>query len=135
MILLKTKTISLIIIAIIISVLVKNKNDNIIIPKESIRIRIIANSNNKIDVNEKFKVKKSVEKELYSLLKNVKNVNEARSVINNNLNRLNLVIEDTTNLEYDVKFACDNGDRQIDVDYGAEFEQVLKFDSVKEKEE
>lgn len=104
MIILKTKTIVLIIIAVIISLLVKNKNNNIVIPKESIRIRIISNSNNQIDIKEKFKVKKSVEKELYSLLKNVKNVNEARSVINNNLNRLNLVIEDTTNLEYDVKF-------------------------------
>lgn len=104
MIILKTKTFVLIIIAVIISLLVKNKNDNTIIPKESIRIRIISNSNNQIDTEEKYKVKKNVEKELYSLLKNVKDVNEARSVINNNLSRLNLVIEDTTNLEYDVKF-------------------------------
>lgn len=104
MIILKIKTIVLIIVAVIISLLVKNKNDNIVIPKESIRIRIIANSNDEVDIMEKLKVKKSVEQELYSLLKNANNVNDARSIINDNLERLNLVIEDTTNLKYDVKF-------------------------------
>ena len=104
MIILKIKTIILIIIAVIVSLLVKNKNDNIVIPKESIRIRIISNSNKEVDINEKLKVKKSVEKELYSLLKSANNVNDARSIINDNLERLNLVIEDTTNLDYDVKF-------------------------------
>ncbi len=104
MINLKIKTIILIIIAVIISILVKNKNDNIVIPKESIRIRIISNSNETVDIEEKIKVKKNVEKELYSLLKNANNVNDARNIINNNLERLNLVIKDTTNLKYDVKF-------------------------------
>lgn len=104
MIILKIKTVVLIIIAVIISILAKNKNDNIVIPKESIRIRIIANSNDEVDIIEKLKVKKSVEQELYSLLKNANNVNDARSIINNNLERLNLVIEDTTKLKYDVKF-------------------------------
>ncbi len=104
MIILKTKTIFLIIIAVIISLLTKNKNDDIVIPKESIRIRIISNSNDEVDIKEKIKVKKSVEKELYSLLKSASNVNDARSIINDNLERLNLVIEDTTYLDYDVKF-------------------------------
>ena len=104
MIILKIKTISLIIIAVIISVLVKNKNENIIIPKESIRIRIISNSDTEVDMKEKLKVKKNVEKELYSLLKKAKDVNDARNIINNNLNRLNLVIEDTTKENYNVKF-------------------------------
>ena len=100
----KTKTIILVIIAVIISLMVKNKNENLIIPKEAIRIRIIANSNNEVDIKEKIKVKKNVEKELYSLLKDVKNVNQAKEIINNNLNRLNLVIDNTTNLKYNVKF-------------------------------
>ena len=94
----------LIILAIIITLLVKNKTNNIIIPKESIRIRIIANSNSDIDIQEKIKVKKSVEKELYFLLKNVKNVDEAKEVINNNLDNLNIVIENTSKENYNVKF-------------------------------
>lgn len=104
MIILKTKTFVLIIIAVIISLLVKNKNDNIVIPKESIRIRIISNSDDQVDILEKIKVKKNVEKELYSILKSAKNVNDARDIINNNLERLNLVIEDTTDQKYNVKF-------------------------------
>lgn len=104
MIILKTKTIVLIIIAVIISLLVKNKNDNIVIPKESIRIRIISNSNSNIDIKEKLKVKKNVEQELFSLLKDANNVNDARNIINDNLERLNIVIQDTTNEDYDIKF-------------------------------
>ena len=104
MIFLKIKTISLIIITIIISILVKNKSENIIIPKEAIRIRIISNSNSDFDVKEKLKVKKNVEKELYSLLKETKNVKDARDIINKNLDKLNLVIEDTTSLNYNVKY-------------------------------
>lgn len=104
MIFLKIKTVSLIIIAVIISILVINKNNSIVIPDEAIRIRIISNSNNDIDVKEKLNVKKNVEKELYSLLKKAKNVNEARNIINNNLDRLNIIIDDTTKLNYNIKF-------------------------------
>ena len=90
MIFLKTKTIILIIIALVVVVLVKNKNDNIVIPKESIRIRIIASSNETDDINEKFKDTRSIE--------------EARMIINENLAKLNIVIDDTTDYKYDIKF-------------------------------
>lgn len=74
------------------------------IPKDAIRIRIIANSNNYIDIKEKIKIKKNVEKELYLLLKNVKNVNEAKTIIQNKLEDLNIIIDETTNLEHEIKF-------------------------------
>ncbi len=100
----KTKTIILTIIALVVVILVKNKNDNIVIPKESIRIRIIASSNEETDINEKLKVKKEVEKELAKLLKDTKSIEEARNIINKNLDKLNIVIDDTTDYKYDVKF-------------------------------
>lgn len=100
----KTKTIVLIFIAVIMIILVKNKNNAIVIPKESIRIRIIANSNDEIDVKEKIKVKKNVEKQLYYLLKNAKNIKEAKEIISNNLEQLNLVIDNTTEEKYSIKF-------------------------------
>ncbi len=56
-----------------------------IIPKEAIRIRIIANSNSNYDQNIKLKVKTSVEKDIYRLLIGVKNIEEARKIINKNL--------------------------------------------------
>ena len=104
MIYLKLKTIILIIIAGIILILINNKKDNIIIPKESIRIRIISNSNNEFDIKEKAQVKKNVEKELYSLLKNVKSIEEAKDIINNSLEKLNIIIDNTTNLEHNINF-------------------------------
>ncbi len=104
MIFLNKKTIILIIIAVIIIILVNNKQDNIMIPKESIRIRIISNSNEEIDVKEKVKVKKNVEKELYSLLKSANSIDEAKSLINSNLDKLNIIIDNTTTLKHDISF-------------------------------
>ena len=94
----------MIIIACVILVLVSNKQQNIVIPKESIRIRIISNSNDNIDIYEKNKVRKNVEKELYSLLKNVKTIAEAKTIINNNLDKLNIVIDNTTNEKHNINF-------------------------------
>ena len=100
----KKQTIILVIIAVIIVLLVKDKSENIVIPKEAIRIRIIANSNDKLDIDEKIKVKKNVEKEIYSLLKSANSIEEAREIINKNLDKLNIVIEDTTNMDYSISF-------------------------------
>lgn len=98
------KLIILIILAITVTFLVKNKSDNVYIPSESIRIRIIANSNSEYDIKEKISVKKNVEKELSTLLTDANNIEEAREIINNNMERLNIVIEDTTEQSYKVNF-------------------------------
>ena len=84
--------------------LVKEKQDNIVIPKESIRIRVISNSNNDTDILEKLKVRKSVEKELYSLLNGIDNIDDARKIINENLDKLNVVIDNTTDEKFSIKF-------------------------------
>ena len=85
-------------------ILVNNKNESIIIPKESIRIRIIANTNNEIDINDKIKVKKNVERELYSILKTANNVNEAKKLINDNLDKLNIVIDNIIDYNYNINY-------------------------------
>ena len=84
--------------------LVKEKQNNIVIPKESIRIRVISNSNNDTDILEKLKVRKSVEKELYSLLNGIDNIDDARKIINENLDKLNVVIDNTTDEKFSIKF-------------------------------
>ena len=73
----------LIIIAIIIAILCLNKQDNIIIPKESIRFRIIANSNSKEDQELKKRIVKSLSKELIN--KDIKSINEERSFLKKQL--------------------------------------------------
>lgn len=94
------KTIILVIIALTILVLCKNKNDKIVIPKESIRIRIIANSNNLVDIENKMKIKTDVEKQVYNLIKDANNIEEARKIINNNLNNLNIELDNSVSFGY-----------------------------------
>ena len=60
-----------------------------IIPDEAIRIRVIANSNEDNDQKIKLKVKEVVSDNMYHLLKNTKSVDEARTIINNNLEMVN----------------------------------------------
>ena len=103
MIFLKKKTIILVILALVIVVLVKNKSDNLIIPKEALRIRIVSNSNDEFDIKKKQEIKEDVEKEVYKLLKGVNNIDEARNIINDNLDKLNVVIEEKTS-DYNISF-------------------------------
>ena len=109
----KKQTIILVIIAVLIVLLVKNKTENIKIPKEAIRIRIIANSNASLDIEDKMLIKKNIEKEIYQLLKGVNNISEAREIINNNLERLNIVIEDTNIKDYSISFGSNYFPRKI----------------------
>ena len=86
---------TLIIIAIIIVVISLNKNDTIIIPKESIRFRIIANSNSQEDQMIKEKVVSKLKKNLKSLTYTPKNINDTRKSIKDNLK----IIEETLRQE------------------------------------
>ena len=57
----------MIIASILILILVSNKEyDKILIPEDSIRIRVVANSNNIEDQLQKLKVKEKVEEKLYT---------------------------------------------------------------------
>ena len=76
---------TLIIIAIIIVVISLSKNDTIIIPKESIRFRVIASSNSQEDQMIKEKVVSKLKKNLSSLTYTPKNINETRKSIKDNL--------------------------------------------------
>ena len=66
----------------------KNKN---IIPKEAIRIRILANSNSISDQKKKQQVKDSIESYLYSLLESAHTVEEAEEIISTNINKSILI--------------------------------------------
>ena len=102
MIFLKLKTIILIICALLIVFLIKDSN--YIIPKESIRIRIISNSNRESDVKNKYKIQKNVEEKLYLLLKDAKSVKNAKEIINNNLDYLNDYLKEISKTDYKISF-------------------------------
>lgn len=84
--------------------------EEIIIPNDSIRIRIIANSNSNVDQGLKKQVKASVQSKLNLLLKDATNIEEVREVLNNNLD----------DIEYTVgQLVKDSGNNNgFDVDFG-----------------
>ena len=93
---LKIKTLFLSFIATIILLLVFKKEQKIKIPTDAIRIRIIANSQNDSDINEKMRVKEELETEVYKLLVNAKSISEAKDILSKNLDKLNIQLEKTT---------------------------------------
>lgn len=112
---------SLIIVVILLTIVTLfNSGNKLLIPNEAIRLRVIPNSNSEEDVNIKLKVKERVEKSLYSILKEANTVNEARSIIKNNL----------SNIDYQVKEVLNQNNYNLGykVNYGQNFfpEKVFK---------
>ena len=70
-----------IIIAVIIAILCINKTEEIIIPTESIRFRIIANSNSINDQNIKKEIIKSLQNELENYISENDTIETARTKI------------------------------------------------------
>lgn len=94
----------MLIIVIIIGILLYQKNDYVIIPNESIRIRIIANSNSISDLYNKTLLKKQMEQYIYNLLNDVNSIDDARDIINNNLDSINKEIEGKVNENYSLNY-------------------------------
>ena len=66
-----------------------NKKDKeIIIPHDSIRLRIISNSDNSLDIKNKMELKGYIEKSIFDLIKDVKSKDEVNNIIVNNLDNI-----------------------------------------------
>ena len=100
------------------------KND--IIPKEAIRIRVIANSNSDYDQEIKKKVKEQVENDMYKLLKDTKKIEEVRTLINNNLER------EKSNISTILK--KENYKLPFEINYGYNYFPEKEFKGIKYKE-
>ena len=102
----------LIILTIVTIYVVYNnvKAEEIVIPNTAIRLRVIPNSNNLLDQEMKGKVKEYLEKNLYKNFANVNNIEEARTMINNNIPKIE---EDITSI-----FNENNYDMNFKVKYG-----------------
>ncbi len=104
------KTIFIFFLIIITYMVIGNvvaKND--LIPDDAIRIRVIANSDSDYDQKVKLKVKDKVQNDMYKILKNTKDLNEARNKIKNNLKYVESDIykvlqEEKYNLPFDINF-------------------------------
>lgn len=79
------------------------------IPDEAIRLRVIASSNSNIDQKVKLKVTDTMENVIYELLKNAKGVEEARKIINDNMQYIDGKVLKTLQdekypLSYEIKY-------------------------------
>ena len=99
-----------IILAIIMFIVMNGENKEvIIIPNESIRVRVVANSNNKNDQKVKETLKNNIKPAIYNLLKDAKNINEAREILKNNIPNIKVEVEknlklQNTNISYDINY-------------------------------
>ena len=104
------KIIFLILTLFVILGIYKVNNQNIFIPDNSIRLRVIPNSNNQDDIYIKERVKDYLETNIYLLTKDTKNIEDARRIIKNNIP----IIKD--NIDY--IFTKNNYSLTYDVNYG-----------------
>ena len=87
---------TVIILAIVITILSLNKEEKVIIPKESIRFRVIADSNSKYDQNIKKEVVNNLKNKI-SRLEFSNNLNNNRKEIKEQIPEFKQVVEDTLN--------------------------------------
>lgn len=85
------------------------KAEEIVIPNTAIRLRVIPNSNNLLDQEMKGKVKEYLEKNLYKNFANVDDIDEARTIINNNIPKIeeditSIFNENSYNMNFKVKY-------------------------------
>lgn len=80
------------------------------IPDEAIRIRVIGNSNSEYDQEKKQELRKDVQIYMQNLLKDAKTINDARKIINNNLENINTNVDNYLhNLNYDTSYKINFG--------------------------
>lgn len=104
--------------------LIKNE-ETVMIPDESIRFRVIANSNDKEDITIKeYLTKKIIDnnKELFES----ESINDSRQKINNSIDKLNLLINNT--------FSELNYNKDYKVNYGINYFPEKKYKGIKYKE-
>ena len=85
-------------------ILVNNKETEVLIPKEAIRFRIIANSNKLEDQTQKLEIKKELEPIIANILSTSNSLNETRKEIKNNM--------------YEVKNILNKYDTDYKLNYG-----------------
>lgn len=88
---------------------VNTRSNQVLIPKQAIRFRVIANSNQKSDQDIKLLVRNKIQTELYNDVVNTKNIKEARNIVKNNLNKYDTTVkialtENQINQDYTINY-------------------------------
>jgi len=120
------KKIITIIVLIILMIVTMSKKEEVIIPKDAIRFRVIANSNDLKDQQEKKKIAKTLGNNITKLLKNQNSLQETRTTLKKNINTF------TTTIQEEMK--NDNYDNNVEVNYGMNYFPEKTYKGVKYKE-
>jgi stage II sporulation protein R len=99
------------VILLLISIILYSKSNNefIVIPEDSIRFRVIPNSNSIEDIYIKNEVMNSVQNEIH-MLGNFNNINDSRVSIQNNLINIESAVSEKLNKnKYDKSFSVNYG--------------------------
>lgn len=97
-------------ILIVLFVTSGGEESNVIIPKDAIRFRVIANSNSEIDQKEKKKIANKLGTDITTILKDSNSLEESRSILKSKVGYFQNVVEST--------MQEDQYDSSVDVDYG-----------------
>ena len=89
------------------------KSTNVLIPEESISLRLLANYNNREYQQLKMEVSEVLQSELYTLLKDTKGINEARKEIHSHLPNLRTKVATTLQQQ--------NNSLSFQLDYGIHY--------------
>ena len=81
---------------------ITNENNNVV-PDDSIRFRIIANSNSQMDQTTKLLIKNDLEHNLFPLLEDSESLEETKNIIKNNQQVINSTIE-KYNIPYSINY-------------------------------
>lgn len=79
-----------------------NKKEDIVLPKETIRFRIIANSNSEIDETIKKKIKKEIQQQVFNHM-DLNNLSNADKSIKSNIQKIEKIV-DNYNLAYNISY-------------------------------
>ncbi len=119
------KKIILILMAIVVMGLVYKevRAEEVVIPDTAIRMRVIPNSNSSVDIAMKKKVRDYMESDIYGLLKDTKDIDEARRIIKDNIDEMDSKIQEIfDNNKYDMTF---------EVKFGYNYFPVKEYKGVK----
>ena len=120
------KKIFLIILIFTIIAVYKSSINQIIIPKTAIRLRVIPNSNDQMDLFMKEKVKRYLENNIYNLIVDINDIEEARIIIKNNIPIIDNNIKEL--------FNQNNYHLDYNIDYGYNYFPEKDYKGVKYKD-
>ena len=97
------KKIIIVLFSITLIYVLYSGEEQILIPEESIRFRVIANSDEQKDQQLKLEVKESVEAEINKLMVQANNIKEARELIQKDLGNIEEIVK-SFNVPYEINF-------------------------------